>query len=202
MKGLIDEDEVFLLYAHGLTIKEVAEQVGCHTQTVREILEEVLSEALHLGDQADRISVKRRRALETADWSAIEEDYKGWDLTVRELCQKYSICHAALYAFLKRRPDIPKRKVGDGRRNRQRQQYGTRYYRVMPNSRWDAAVEAYKAGMAIREIEAMHGISGPVLYRELTARAIPLRRGLRYSEVFERQRKLLRAELGVTDDDT
>ena len=160
---LIDEDEVMILYAHGLTVDEVAERTGCHAQTVRETLAELLV--------SERTAQQRR--IENVDWVEVVEDYQGYELTVPELCHKHLINRRDLSAFLTGRPDIKRRTV-QWRRGREKALYGIRL-RTRPNPLFDDAVRDYEEGVVVRDIILGRGIRSESLYIELAIRGTTMR---------------------------
>lgn len=162
MASTIDEEEIIILYAHGLSVAEVAEQVGCHHEAVRGILMEVA------------FPPHPDRRLDGVDWDAVVEDYQeGYELTVPELCRKHLIKRTDLNEYLKRRPDIKKREPGRGR-TRTRALYGP-VAKALPDPRFDAVVRAYEEGMTVKDLLIVYSVGSTRLYRELAVRDVPFR---------------------------
>jgi transposase-like protein len=150
-------DEVSKMYNAGLSQPAIAEELDLAPSEVTRIL----IQAGWIEKQGRKSSAANLAAEQRA---AIVQQYSDGVVSVSQIIATYGITWNALYNILSD-AGVPYREI--------RQQD-----KLARAARRDRAVEMYKGGARLWEIEQETGIRQPVLHAELHRREIPLRRAV------------------------
>jgi hypothetical protein len=150
------DDEIIKMYEGGLSVNDIAFEMGRPVQEIKKILQAVgVIQKQGRKSSTETLSEKQRKE--------IVKHYVDNTLTGIQIIAKYAITWNGLYKLLDEE-GIPFREF-------------KRNDRIAREMRMERAIEMYQGGARLWEITNETGIRQPQLHAELHKRDIPLRRG-------------------------